>query len=75
MRLLGLGLAHVHGGPARVAVLALTLAATIGAAWAFYLAVERPAQRWSSSIRYRVVGKGRRARDVRGPVVTGIADP
>jgi peptidoglycan/LPS O-acetylase OafA/YrhL len=75
-RLLGLGLAHVHGGAARVAVLGLTLATTIAAAWLFYLAIERPAQRWSSAIRYGVVGEGRRrAAEPAQPVVTGIADP
>lgn len=76
VRILGLGLAHVHGGVARVAVLLASLAVTVGVAWLFYLAVERPAQRWSSAIRYRVVGEGRRRRkDAGAPVVTGIADP
>jgi peptidoglycan/LPS O-acetylase OafA/YrhL len=76
-RILGLGLAHVHGGPARVLVLLVSLGLTLAAAWLFYLVVERPAQRWSSAIRYGVVGKVKTPREseATGPVVTGIADP
>lgn len=72
-RILGLGLAHAHGGVARVVVLAGSLVLTVGAAVLFYLAVERPARRWSSAIGYeglRRVWSGQR----RG-AVTGIADP
>lgn len=76
VRILGVGLAHSHGGIERVLVLLISLTVTIVAAWLFYLVVERPAQRWSSAIRYRVIGKGRREGEAHGraPVVTGIAD-
>jgi peptidoglycan/LPS O-acetylase OafA/YrhL len=72
-RILELGLGHVHGGVGRLSVLAVTLALTIGAATILYLLVERPAQRWSSSIEYRdgTLQWGRRT----APVVTGIGEP
>ncbi|HZU13230.1 MAG TPA: acyltransferase [Chloroflexota bacterium] len=70
-RILGFGLAHVHSGPARVAVLALSLILTIAAAGAFYRLVERPAQRWSKSVRYRREAPA--AAEM--PVMTGIAEP
>jgi peptidoglycan/LPS O-acetylase OafA/YrhL len=55
----------------------VSLGLTLAAAWLFYLVVERPAQRWSSAIRYGVVGKAKTPREseATGPVVTGIADP
>lgn len=75
-RILGLGLSHVHSGVARVLVLAATLALTIGAATLFYQFIERPAQRWSSSIRYRRSGTaGTQQAEQVGAVVTGIAEP
>lgn len=76
-RILDLGLAHVQSGPARVLVLAVSLALTIAAAWGFYLVIERPAQRWSSAVRYGMVGAARRVRRSgrAAPVVTGIAEP
>ena len=36
-----------------LAVLAIALAATIGASWLMHRWIERPAQRWASAIRYR----------------------
>lgn len=75
-RLLELGLAHVHGGTARVLVLAVTLVLTIGAAHLLYRLVERPAQRWSSAIRYRGgTIWAPHARPTTGDAVTGIAEP
>lgn len=69
-RILGLGLAHVHGGAARVAVLAVTMLLTIVAAALFYRFVEMPARRWSKAIRYRSRGDRREI-----PVLTGLAEP
>jgi peptidoglycan/LPS O-acetylase OafA/YrhL len=75
-RILDLGLSHVHGGVARVLVLAVTLVLTIGVATLFYRFIERPAQRWSSAIRYRRNAGPDHGRVKRGgAVVTGIAEP
>lgn len=72
-RILGLALAHVHGGTARVAVLFLTLSVTIAFAALFYWLIERPARRWSSSLSYGSLAHG--LSRLRRPVVTGIAEP
>jgi peptidoglycan/LPS O-acetylase OafA/YrhL len=52
-RVINLSQRFVHTLPEKVAVLAAALATTIGAAWLLYNYVERPAQQWSSRIRYR----------------------
>jgi peptidoglycan/LPS O-acetylase OafA/YrhL len=52
-RILSLGLAHLHGGSARVVWLGISLVATIALATLFHRLVEVPAQQWSSRIRYR----------------------
>lgn len=75
-RILGLGLSHAHSGAARVLVLAVTVALTLGAAVLFYRLIERPAQRWSSTIRYRHAVTGSHSwAEPGGAVVTGIAEP
>jgi peptidoglycan/LPS O-acetylase OafA/YrhL len=52
-RVVNLSLRYVHTLPGKVGVLAAALAATVAAAWLLYRYVERPAQQWSSRIRYR----------------------
>lgn len=76
-RILFLGLTHVHGGAARVLVLLVTLGLTIGAAYVFYLLVERPAQRWSAKVRYsrRATRAERVGMEPTGAAVSGIAEP
>jgi peptidoglycan/LPS O-acetylase OafA/YrhL len=51
-RTIGLGLRFVRSEPGQLAVLAAAFAASIAAAWLLNVLVERPAQRWSSRIRY-----------------------
>jgi peptidoglycan/LPS O-acetylase OafA/YrhL len=50
---MGLSIPFVHTMSGKCAVLAATLAASIISAWLLYRFVERPAQEWSSRIRYR----------------------
>lgn len=52
-RLITLSLRWHLGWVENLGVLALALAASIGAAWLLHLRIERPAQRWASAIRYR----------------------
>ena len=52
-RVINLSQRFVHNTPGKVAVLAVALATSIGAAWLLYRYVERPAQQWSSGICYR----------------------
>lgn len=52
-RVINIGQRFVDNTPGKLAVLAAAWAASIGAAWLLYQYVERPAQQWSSSIRYR----------------------
>ena len=60
-RLINLSQRFVHGMPGSLAVLALAMAVSVAAAWLLYRYVERPAQQWSSRIRYE---KTRIARSV-----------
>jgi peptidoglycan/LPS O-acetylase OafA/YrhL len=53
MRTINLGLRFVDSAPGKLAVLAAAFALSIAAAWTLNVLVERPAQRWSSRIRYR----------------------
>lgn len=53
VRVINLSQRFVHGTAGKVAVLGMAWAASIGAAWLLYRYVERPAQQWSSRIRYR----------------------
>lgn len=53
MRVINIGGRFADGPVEKVVVLALAVAVTIGAAFVFHRWVERPAQRWSSSVRYR----------------------
>jgi peptidoglycan/LPS O-acetylase OafA/YrhL len=48
-----LGVRFVTGMPAKLALLAAGLALSIAAAYVLYRFVEKPAQKWSSAIRYR----------------------
>jgi peptidoglycan/LPS O-acetylase OafA/YrhL len=76
-RILDLGLAHTHGGIERVLWLGISVAATVGAATLLHRYVERPAQRWSSRIRYRETGTAQERRSLE-PIpatVAGIAEP
>jgi peptidoglycan/LPS O-acetylase OafA/YrhL len=52
-KVINLSLRFVHTTPGKLVVLATALAMSIGAAWLLYRYVERPAQKWSSAIRYR----------------------
>jgi peptidoglycan/LPS O-acetylase OafA/YrhL len=53
MKVINISLRFVHSIAGKVAVLAAALTLTIAVAWLFYKYVERPAQQWSSSMRYR----------------------
>jgi peptidoglycan/LPS O-acetylase OafA/YrhL len=76
-RILALGLDHLHGGPARVLWLGISLVATIGSATLLYRYVEKPAQGWSSRIRYRAPRARQELRTLEGApaTVSGIAEP
>ena len=52
-RVINLGSRFAHGPVAQMVVLALAVAVSIGAAFCFHRWVELPAQRWSSSVRFR----------------------
>ena len=52
-RVVNLGTGLQDGTAVQVAVLTAALAASLLTAWAFWALIERPAQRWSSAIRYR----------------------
>ncbi|MDB6171236.1 MAG: putative acyltransferase [Chthoniobacteraceae bacterium] len=52
-RVINLSLRFVHTMPGKLVVLVVALGVSTGAAWLLYRYVERPAQRWSSGIRYR----------------------
>jgi peptidoglycan/LPS O-acetylase OafA/YrhL len=52
-RVINLSLRFVTTMSGKVLVLALAVATTIAAAWLLHKYVERPAQQWSSAIRYR----------------------
>lgn len=52
-RVINFGERLVHTLSGKVAVLGLAWAASIAASWLLYRFVERPAQQWSSRIRYR----------------------
>ncbi len=51
-RVVNLGQRYVQTMPAKLAVLTLALATSVGVAWLLWRYVERPAQEWSSRIRY-----------------------
>ena len=52
-RVINLSLRFVYTTPGKLLVLAGAFAVSIAAAWLLYRYVERPAQKWSSAIRYR----------------------
>jgi len=52
-RVINLGSRFANGPVEKVAVLALAVAASLGAAFLFHRWVELPAQRWSAAVRYR----------------------
>lgn len=52
-RVINLSLRYIHTTSGKLVVLAMALAATTAAAWLLHRYVERPAQQWSSAIRYR----------------------
>lgn len=52
-RVINLGSRFAEGPLAQMAVLALAVGASVGAAFLFHHWVELPAQRWSSSVRFR----------------------
>jgi peptidoglycan/LPS O-acetylase OafA/YrhL len=52
-RVINLSLRFVYTTPGKLLVLAGAFAVSIVAAWLLYRYVERPAQKWSSAIRYR----------------------
>lgn len=52
-RIINLGQRFVHTTLEKGVVLAVAIAASIASAWLLYHFVERPAQRWSSRIRYQ----------------------
>ncbi len=52
-RVINLGSRFADGPVEKVAVLALAVAASLGAAFLFHRWVELPAQRWSAAVRYR----------------------
>ena len=52
-RVINFGSRYADGLMAHLAVLALAVAASIGSAFIFHRRVELPAQRWSSSVRFR----------------------
>lgn len=77
-RAMNLLLPHAHGMAARCLVLAFSLALSVFLAYGLYRIVERPAQRWSSAIRYRswiaAAGEQRASEGPHG-AVTGVAEP
>lgn len=52
-RIINLGSRFAHGPVEQVIVLVMAVAASIGAAFIFHRWVELPAQRWSSTVRFR----------------------
>jgi peptidoglycan/LPS O-acetylase OafA/YrhL len=52
-RVVNLGARFAHTLPLQIGVICCAFAASIGAAWLLHRFVERPAQRWSSSIGYK----------------------
>lgn len=52
-RIINLSQRYVHSTAGKLATLAMAFAMSIAAAWLLYRYVERPAQQWSSGIRYR----------------------
>ncbi|HEY0792039.1 MAG TPA: acyltransferase [Chthoniobacterales bacterium] len=55
-RIINLSLRFVHGQSGKLGILMAALSTTTAAAWVLHRYVERPAQRWSSSINYKRVG-------------------
>lgn len=53
VKIVNLGSRYVSGMPGKLLVLMLALAASIAAAYALYLLIEAPAQRWASAIRFQ----------------------
>ena len=51
-RVVNFSLRHVNSNAGKFAVVVAALGSSLLAAWLLYRAVERPAQRWSSAIRY-----------------------
>lgn len=58
-RVVNLAARFCHTDWQRLVALGVALAGSIAAAWLLYRFVERPAQRWSSSIKYRVTSFAR----------------
>ena len=52
-KLVNLGGRYVTGTLTSLALIAAALGVSILCAWALYFCVERPAQRWSSKVKYR----------------------
>ncbi|HVJ83148.1 MAG TPA: hypothetical protein VNC50_18930, partial [Planctomycetia bacterium] len=65
-RVINLGARYADGLVGQIAVLAVAVVASIVSAWLLYRLVERPAQRWSSRMRYERTSTSESASEGRG---------